>query len=75
MGGTGSQNSRHANCSAAGKRHVISCLRAADRQVVVVESGNGLRTGSIEIDRAAGDGVRVGPGSEGCGHTDGAAAG
>src|SRR5205823_3138436 len=50
-----------------------ACSVGATGQVVVVESGNGLRTGAVEIDRAAGDRERVSAGSEGARDTDRAA--
>ena len=68
--GAGSERSRNTDRAAAGQR---ARTGGTTRQVVVVESRNGLRTGAVEIDCAAGNRVRVSAGSERARNTDRAA--
>src|SRR6266478_5305892 len=50
-----SQYSGHANGAAARKCYVGGASCTANRQVVVIESRNGLRTGAVEINCDAGN--------------------
>jgi hypothetical protein len=53
----GAKDSGNSYCSCVNQCDAVRASRAADRQVVEIERWNGLRTGAVEVNGAARDGM------------------